>query len=321
MSDTEKKQSAAKEKKQPKEKKSFIAKLGKIVLIVLIIIIVLAGVALFFLDPIVKTAFTKVGPEVTGTTMNLETFDSSLFAGEVTVLGLAVGNPEGYHSPDALAFNTLFIKINNESLLTDTIVIEEIVVDGLHVDYEIQSNLSFKSLFSGDFGNFASSESNLTRILENVDDFARRMSKEKSEEADIEEEEPAEAEAGEGKKVVVKHILVQNTIITFSSALLKTSLTIPMPDFEMTETEETSYAEVISEFFEALYSNVVVAVAEYLQENSLKLADSLSEGLNSLAEETGKQLEQAGESLKGLSDDLGQGLDNLTDSLKLDKLF
>ena len=313
---------------KPKKKKSLLVRILNVFAVLILILIILVAALLIFLDKIVKTTVTTVGPEVTGTPMALAEFDSSLFNGEVTVTGLAVGNPDGYQSPAALAFDSLYIKINNESLLTDKIIVEEVIVDGLQVDYEIQSGLDFGSLFSGNFGDFAHSESNLTRILENVEAFAQRMSAGKTDDADGAEQVPAEetpSEEASTKEVVINHILVKNTTISFSSAMLNTSVAIPMPDFEITETEETSYADVISTFFQELYTNVIEAVAIYLRDNSLQLASAIGEGISDIsstvAEQAGNITSAVGEQFDNITSGVGEQMNNLKETLSLDKLF
>jgi hypothetical protein len=150
-----------------------------------------------------------------------------------------------------------------------------------------------------------------------VEDFANRMAP--AEDAGGESEAPAtkpDAEEAPAKEVQIKHILVKNTVISFSSAMLSSTVSIPMPSFEIDNTEKTSYAEMISIFFKELYTNVVEAVMIYLRDNSIQLANVIGDGLNSAADAVGEQL---GNITSGIGEQMGNlfsGAGSKTDQKK-----
>ncbi len=242
------------------------------------VIVLLLCVLILALDPIVETVVRSIGSRATGTKVEIRNFSSSLFSARVSIDDLSVGNPEGYHNPVALEFTSFLVKLDPSSLTTDTVVVEEIIIDGLKVDFEAQGGISVGALLSGDFSNIFNAESNLTRILNNVNAFAGTS---EGEDGTLHEEAPpAGKEEAPAKKVVIKHLLVQNSTISFSSSLLKTTLNIPLPNYEMNNTSESSLAVAISDFFNTLYRNIVIAVVDYAKTHGATILNSLGEGIS-----------------------------------------
>ena len=287
------------------------------------VIVLLICVLILALDPIVETVVRSIGSRATGTKVEIRNFSSSIFSARVSIDDLSVDNPEGYHNPVALEFSSFMIQLDPSSLTTDTVVVEDILIDGLKVDFEAQGGLSVSALLSGDFGNIFSAESNLTRILANVNEFAGS-----SEKKDDTKETPAEEEEkAPGKKVFIKHLLVRNSTISFSSSLLKTTLNIPLPDYEMDNTEETSLAGAIGDFFNTLYRNVVLAVVEYTKTNGAAILNSLGEGISAGVDAVNKGVSAGVDAVSsGVSagvdavgsgiNKLGEGINSGVDSVK-----
>ena len=136
-----------------------------------------------------------------------------------------------------------------------------------------------------------------------------------------------EEEKAPGKKVFIKHLLVRNSTISFSSSLLKTTLNIPLPDYEMDNTEETSLAGAIGDFFNTLYRNVVLAVVEYTKTNGAAILNSLGEGISAGVDAVNKGVSAGVDAVSsGVSagvdavgsgiNKLGEGINSGVDSVK-----
>lgn len=106
-------------------------------------VVAVVCVAAWFLTPsiesVVKKVVHKYGSEITGTDVSLQGFSLSLTNGQGAVKGLTVANPAGYDSPYILDLGGVKVKVNLKSLTTDTIIIDEIIVDKPVVTYEMIS--------------------------------------------------------------------------------------------------------------------------------------------------------------------------------------
>jgi hypothetical protein len=101
------------------------ATIGFIVLFVVVFLVLTISV-----DSIVKASIERIGTEMTGTPVTVEDVSISVFSGHGTVRGLRVNNPEGYHTEHALVVNDFSIKLDLRTLLSDMIVIDEVIVMG-----------------------------------------------------------------------------------------------------------------------------------------------------------------------------------------------
>lgn len=189
-----------------------MTKRTKRILIITPIVLVLALVLIVFIallniNRIVKAGVNNVVPKVTKTTASLGSANISPFTGKGTLTDFDLGNPEGYKMEHALQFKSVSVDINLRSLLTDTIIINDITIDGPVITYE-------RGL----------TESNLDAILKNVQDFAGGPSPEKK-------EEPQKP----GKKIIIRHLLITNAKVIGSIKGLGAGAGIPLPKIEMTD--------------------------------------------------------------------------------------
>jgi uncharacterized protein involved in outer membrane biogenesis len=111
--------------------------------------VVAAGVLLIvatdlWLGALVRTAIVEVGSRVTGTTVKLEGVHIGLLRGLVQLDGIEIGNPPGFKAPSAVRLGTVRVRLDLRSALTDTLVIDEILVEAPDITVEglPASNLS-----------------------------------------------------------------------------------------------------------------------------------------------------------------------------------
>ncbi|MDZ7827514.1 MAG: hypothetical protein U5R48_17645 [Gammaproteobacteria bacterium] len=104
--------------------------LGALIALIVIALVVVA----INLNGIVRSSVESVGPTYTGTTVTLEEVDLSLFSGEGELRGLVVGQPEGYEGEPAFRLASIRIALEPSSLLEDTILIRELVIDGAEIN-------------------------------------------------------------------------------------------------------------------------------------------------------------------------------------------
>jgi hypothetical protein len=129
----------------------------RIVLILILVgLIVGAIIAASSLDMIVKKGVETFGPQLTKTTVNLESVHIILFNGSAKIKGLVIGNPEGYKAPQAISASLIEAGVNPFSILSD-----KIVVRTLHI---IDPEISFEGGLGGN---------NLGKIMENVNAYSK----------------------------------------------------------------------------------------------------------------------------------------------------
>jgi hypothetical protein len=119
-----------------------------VVLAVVIIGLIVLGACL---NHIVKTALQTYGPRLTQTTVGVDSVNLSLLTGSAKVKGLAVGNPQGYRTPQSFSVGVIAVGLSPMSVLSRKVVIRSIRVESPNITFE-----------GGLAGN------NLSQILDNV---------------------------------------------------------------------------------------------------------------------------------------------------------
>ena len=226
-------------------------KIVKYVLLALLILIVGAIVAgWLYLDPLVKGMVHKYGTQIVGTEVNLAKFKFNPFAGEVEVGGLTVANPTGYSAPNLLSLGDIKVKVDVNSLMSNTIVVEDIAVLKPEITYEMP-----------DF-----STSNVMQIQQNI--AKNTASDDKAEVVEEKTEEPKTKTAS--KNVVIKKVLVEGGSLSAITPLQNndTALTLAMPAIELEGIgegkEKMSIRESLTTIFNKILFNATSVVTKAL---------------------------------------------------------
>jgi uncharacterized protein involved in outer membrane biogenesis len=163
-------------------------KRGKIALGVVIAILVIIGIALYLvwsnLGSLVASAIEDYGSQATGTSVTVGKVDISLGTGTAKIDNLTINNPQGYQSNYAAKFRTIKIGLDVSSLRTNTIVMNEAIVDGASVNAELKGT-----------------QSNLMQILDNLKHYAGPS-------------KPSQQSAGAQKKFIIKTFRFTNGQVT-----------------------------------------------------------------------------------------------------------
>ncbi|MBN1558494.1 MAG: hypothetical protein JW951_10165 [Lentisphaerae bacterium] len=258
--------------------------------IVAVLLVVVFLAVTFFMGGIIKTAVETMGPKVTGVPVTLDGAEFSLFTGKVRLNGLVVANPEGFKTPSAFELGDFRIDLSVPSLFGDTIVIEEILIDGPHVTMEG----SLKG-------------SNIKRLMEQIEERAGPKDAAPGPEA------APEAEAAPGKKVRIDDFLFRDGKLRFSATMTGgQAITIPLPPIHLQgigkEQGGASIREVTAHIMAAVVQAVGQAVmnsgkllgegAKLLEGAALKGVDlggvMAGEGADAAAATAGKAAETAG---------------------------
>lgn len=280
-------------------------KIVKIVLIggLALVVILVAALAVVYMqrNTIAKKAIEQVGTYVLLAPVTVESVKLQPLQGEVEMIGLKVGNPEGYKTAQAMSVRRIHVKANIGSLRSDVFHINLIEVEEPHITVEQ-----------------GFTDNNLMQLGEN----AQRLSSGKEKPA-TEEEQKA------GKKMVIDKILVTDGKAGLSAPMLQgQQLDIPLPRVEMNdfgkESEPITTADAIDRFIKELYAAILGAGKGIIPPD---LMGTLSGGLDALksgvSSATGTVTGTAGEagtavkdSVEKAGDAVKEGVDSVTEGVK-----
>ena len=209
-----------------------------------IIAVVLVGLSL---DALVKGGIETMGPRILGVPMTLEDVDIALLSGSSVQAGLTrlvVNNPEGYETDYAVSLPEIRVRVDRNSLLTDTVIVEEILIVAPVVTFE-----------------WSLEGSNLGAIHENV----KRNTGSGSDDDGQEKSEKPEETREFNKSVHVKKVTVKDAIINVSFVGGQSEVTqLPLPDLELRDIGNpsggTTFSQASAVIFEQIYDAIDKAV-------------------------------------------------------------
>lgn len=143
---------------------------GGIVAVVVVAVIV----AFFHSGDIIKAAVEEMGPKLTRAEVKLDKADLSITSGEAALSGLLIGNPSGFTTPHAFKLDNIAVKLDTSTVGTDTIVINEILIDAPDAIAEIKT-LNVNPLKIGESVRKSLNSSNFIAIRNNVNAFVKEQ--------------------------------------------------------------------------------------------------------------------------------------------------
>ncbi|MEG3618090.1 hypothetical protein V5T82_06460 [Magnetovibrio sp. PR-2] len=282
--------------------------LKKILIGIAVLIVAVVGGVVYVASnagDLVKAAVEEHGSRATQVNVTLDAVDIELGEKSAGMRGLTVGNPAGFKTDSAIKLGEISVKLH-EDWSPDVVVVEEIMVNGPEVTYEIGSG-----------------GSNISKIQENVDNFVKAMSGPEDKGAS-EEKAEASGAAGEeeGPKVIINNFYIKNGKVNVSATLFEgKTLTTPLPDIHLTDIGKddpdggASPAEVVEQLISAI-TDKAGGAASGVDLSQLGLSDisgkaaevgkaatdavkGAAENLGDAGGEVGKKLEGAGDSIGG----------------------
>ncbi len=213
-------------------------KTAKILVGLLVVLVVVLIAAELALDKVILKSFNSAAPDALGVPATLDNASLSLFRGKAALEGLHIGNPPGFNTPGLLDLASVSVRLDNASLLTDTIVIKEIAIHGLVVTYE-------KGL----------RDSNLGALIESL-----------SSEAEAQEAEEKTGDEKPAKKVVIEKLSITGSRMNFSiTGALGQSIPLPLPPITLTdlgkEKDGLTVVEAIDHVLRAIAGAAGTAIA------------------------------------------------------------
>ncbi|MBN1796156.1 MAG: hypothetical protein JW804_05740 [Sedimentisphaerales bacterium] len=265
---------------------------------IILVIIILIGVLLLgfelFGEHIVKVGIETAGTKALSVGVNIDDLDLSIYSGKVGLEGLRVDNPVGYENKYLLELNEGRVKTSMKSLLSDTVEIESILLDGIILTVE-QKGLS----------------SNLNDILKSIP-----------------KAEPA-AKPEEGKNLLVKDLKITNTSVKVKLLPIGgitgnvDTVTLKLDPIEMKDLgskDKMTTARLAKEIMVALATGVAKQGAGKLPDDMLKtiqgsLGDITAIG-EAAAKEATKLLKAGGEEAKEMLDKGGDTGKDIVEGVK-----
>ena len=239
--------------------------MGAGAVVVIIIIVVVLGVS--NLGPIIKNGVNTYGPEMTRTEVRLKDVDVSLFSGQATLDGFYLGNPKGFKSPQAMSVKSVYVDMDEKSLLADTVIIKRIEVVGPEITYEkIRGTDNFQT------------------ILNNVKGSVGGTGSSKKE---------AAAKEGGGKKLIIEDFIVKEGKVNLPMSMVGgKTISVPLPEVHLKDVGKekggTSPSEVFEKVLAALHTQITSPAVSDMMNKELK---ALGTSLEAVSGEAGKQLE------------------------------
>lgn len=249
------------------KKKIIIGIIGGLLAVLIIAVLIVAAK----LDTIVEKGIETVGPQLTKTTIELEKVSIKPLSGSGTVTGLVVGSPTGFKAEYTMKMGHASLAIKPSSLLSDKVVIDEIIVDGPEIILE---------------GGLK--ENNLTAIQKNVNDTVGGAA--------------AEAPAGAQKKLQVNYFKLTGAKVHLRLSMLAgKNVTITAPDIELkdlgTGPEGITVGEVVKLAMNKLTGEILNAAAKSVADIG---KDAANAAVGAAAKESQEAVSKATEGLKSL---------------------
>ncbi len=252
------------------------------------VVVVLVGVVLvslvFWGGHVIKHGVNAIGPQVLGVPVRLESARFYPWRGHVSLTGMTVGNPEGFHTESLFDLQHLEIDLNVKSLFTDTIIIERILIDAPQITLE-----------AGVRG------TNLGALLDQL-------------ESAIDSDEPEAKEAPEeedvGKTVIIKELILADARAQVSATAMRGRV-VPVQLGAMTLNdlggEDRSITQIVTEVLKAVAGAVGNAV--------VGAGDLVGEGLQSVVAGAGALTGFAADGARAVTGAAGEGARAVTGAL------
>lgn len=240
---------------------------------VLLLIGVLGCLALVLVimsfSTLVKSGIETMGPKVLGVPVTLEDVDIELLSAGTVQTGLTrlvIKNPEGYETVSALSLPHIQAQFDWNSVLTDTILVEEVLIVGPVITFEW-------SLERG--SNLSKIQENVTRSTQSGPDDNEKEKRETHKEGD----EPE-------KKVHIKKVTVKDAIINVSLIGGQNQvIQLPLDDFELRDignpSEGTTFSNALAVVFDDLIHRAILRAVK-------KTGMLIPRGVQQLGQSVGK---------------------------------
>ena len=234
---------------------------------VVVLTVIALALVFFNLNSLVKKGVETVGPQLTKVDVRLGSATLSPMNGNGELNKLFVGNPEGYKTPSAIEVGNIKIAVKLRSVLSDTIVVDEVNIQEPVITFE-----------GGLGGN------NLSQILKNLEGAPD----------DVKPTPEGKPASEGGKKFFVKDVVVNGGKINVNiTGLTQKTLTIPLPPIHLTNIGSENMGVTAAQLCKEILKPVITSAYKAAIEAVTKAGGDLKDL-------TPEDAAKAVESLKGL---------------------
>jgi len=217
-------------RRKRRSRRGLLLKLG----LAFLVLLVVAGVALYFTaNALASKAIAAGGSYALGTEVTVDGVSLSP-KGSASISGLRVKNPEGFTQPEALSLGKIAVQLELSSLLSDTVRVNEIVIEDAAVTLErvgLKTNLGV--LIGNAKKKFASSGEPV---------------------AEKGKEPPPPAASG---KLFVGRLRIAGAKVTYHDPSLEKPKSVELPVIEVAEIGETTMGALTARIFKLLAARAV----------------------------------------------------------------
>ena len=229
--------------------------------IILLALIGLLVVGLANLGLLVAKAINTYGPRLTQTEVRVSNVDISLASGTAMLNDFTLGSPKGYTSPETMKVRSIYVDVDERSLLGNTLVIDRIEVFRPEVFYEKRGGTD-----------------NLKTILD-----AMKSGQKKS--------EPSSSSKASGKRLLIKDLILrEGTLNVIVPGAQGRNVRVNLSELHLKNVSEDTAGGATAEAFAAVLDAI------YKQVASPGLVGTLNRDLKTM----GAKAESAVEKMKGL---------------------
>jgi hypothetical protein len=265
-----------------------LLKILRIAAIVLLLVILIASIAgKLYGDRLIKWGIEKAGSSALKVPVGLESANLSVLGGSLSLKNLSIGNPPEYQHKQFLELKNASVKIKPASLLSGTIRIPEIKLNGINVvleEKDIRSN-------------------NLQDILKNI--------------SAGEGKQTDKTKQAEGKKLRIDYLELTDISVQVKLLPLPGKVdTIPLklPPIKMTDIGKdgkTDTAALVSKIIVAISAGIAKSGAGLLPDDITKSLNSTLKGLGQIGGQLLEGGKNIGEGVGGKIKDIGGVLQGL----------
>ncbi len=262
----------------------------KIVLGLLVLVVLLLAGAYFFAGNLVKTSVEKVVPNITKTTVGVDSVVIVPHSGVFGLKNFKLGNPAGFQQPTSFELGEVEFEVDTNSVIksvqgsNDAIVINKISVIAPKVTYEIKSGTL--------------TDSNIAAIQKNAEAALGAGGKKPD------EKKPDEPKTEEGpeKKFILKEFTFAESTVTIAYGA--NPVTIPLPSFTLKDlgvaegglTGKQLGLKITSEVTKQIISGA---------------ASATTKAIKDAGKAAGEAIKDAGQNLKDAGKNAGDSIKNL----------
>jgi hypothetical protein len=258
--------------------KKVLIGVGVLVVIVAVGVFVLLG----SLNGIVKAAVEKIGSDLTQTKVTLSDVDIEETSGKGVLRGFRVTNPDGFSKDDAFKFQEVSVTIDAASILSDPVIIKEVVIVRPEVVYE-----------------FGDSGTNLDRLNKNVQSKAGSGGGGGGE--------------SEGPKFIIENLYLRDGKVAVQAPLLDEKISLPLPTIHLTNIGKEGSGATPGDIADQMMAAILGGAGKAVSSANIDIG-AFTESVGEVAKEAqdvldktgGEAVEGAGDAVKGLLKGIGQ---------------